>query len=350
MSRIGIIVNPMSGKDVRRIIGYASVVDAVEKVEVVRRILAGLQFFGIEEIYFMPDPDNYFKRVMNSLHKKDLDVLEGRVRVLDFPPMGEARDSMLAAEIMNGMNVDCIITLGGDGTCKAVASSCGETPVLPVSTGTNNVFPYRIDGTIAGLVAGAFAKNYHFSESMVRRANMFNVYVNGDLVNHALIDVVLYNEPFISSRAMWEPEKLLFVAISGPILEPVIGMSSVAQIAQGVFSADVSSGFACSLNPQKPKMKIVSPIAPGLMSELIISETEVVKSGRKYRIGTELPVRWCTVAVDGEREVEVDLNEDVVEFELIENMVRVVEPWKVYSEALRDKNFQDSPKKVCSVN
>jgi len=339
MSKIGIVVNPMAGKDVRRIIGYASVVDAVEKVEVLRRILSGLMFFEVEEIFFMPDPDNYYCRVMDSLHKRDFERLEKKVKVLDFQPRGEDVDSKRAGQLMNKLQVDCIITLGGDGTCKAVASGCGNTPMLPVSTGTNNVFPYRIDGTIAGLVAGAYARNNQNSENMIRKANMFNIYVNGTLLNHALVDVVLYNEPFICARAMWEPEKVLYVAISGPINEPVIGMSSIAQIASGgVF--DDSSGFACTIDPGKSLMKIISPIAPGLMSEVHISKTEVIKAGIRYRIMTELPVRWCTVAVDGEREIEVDIQDDIVEMELLPDEVCVVDPWKVYSEALRKDIFR----------
>lgn len=342
MSRIGIVVNPMAGKDVRRIIGYASVVDAVEKVEVLRRILSGLMFFEVEEIFFMPDPDNYYCRVMDSLHKRDCERLGKRVKALDFQPRGEAVDSTRAGQLMNELEVACIITLGGDGTCKAVASGCGNTPMLPVSTGTNNVFPYRIDGTIAGLVAGAYARNYRNSEKMIRKANIFNVYVNGTLLNHALVDVVLYNEPFISARAMWEPEKVLFVAISGPINEPVIGMSSIAQIARGGVS-DNSSGFACTIDPGRSFMKIISPIAPGLMSEVHISKTELIKAGIRYRVMTELPVRWCTVAVDGEREIEVDIKNDIVEIELLSDEVSVVEPWKVYSEALRKKVFRRDP-------
>ena len=33
----------------------------------------------------------------------------------------------------------------------------GEIPLLPISTGTNNVIPEFIEGTIAGLAAGYFS-------------------------------------------------------------------------------------------------------------------------------------------------------------------------------------------------
>lgn len=36
----------------------------------------------------------------------------------------------------------CIVTLGGDGTNRAVAKESGAIPLVPISTGTNNVFPF----------------------------------------------------------------------------------------------------------------------------------------------------------------------------------------------------------------
>ena len=42
---------------------------------------------------------------------------------------------------MKELNVSCIVTLGGDGTNRVVAKGCGSVPILPISTGTNNVFP-----------------------------------------------------------------------------------------------------------------------------------------------------------------------------------------------------------------
>ena len=57
--------------------------------------------------------------------------------------------------VANG--VRCLITLGGDGTNRIVAKASGDVPLMPISTGTNNVFPVMIEGTIAGLAAGLAA-------------------------------------------------------------------------------------------------------------------------------------------------------------------------------------------------
>jgi predicted polyphosphate/ATP-dependent NAD kinase len=87
---------------------------------------------------------------------EDIDV-SVEARLLDMQLQGTADDSQQAAEIMAGLGVACIITLGGDGTNRIVAKACGDTALLPISTGTNNVFPYVIEGTLAGLAAGILA-------------------------------------------------------------------------------------------------------------------------------------------------------------------------------------------------
>jgi predicted polyphosphate/ATP-dependent NAD kinase len=55
MATVGIIANPASGKDIRRLVAHGSVFDNQEKVNIVRRVLLGLQATGVEEIIFMPD-------------------------------------------------------------------------------------------------------------------------------------------------------------------------------------------------------------------------------------------------------------------------------------------------------
>ncbi len=46
---------------------------------------------------------------------------------------------------MEEYEVDCLIILGGDGTSRAVAKSINETPIISISTGTNNVYPEMLE-------------------------------------------------------------------------------------------------------------------------------------------------------------------------------------------------------------
>jgi predicted polyphosphate/ATP-dependent NAD kinase len=148
MTTVGIIANPASGKDIRRLVAHGSVFNNLEKVSIVRRALLGLQATGVEEIIFMPDYFGIGARAIDGLK------LALKTSTLKMPLRGTQDDSTEAADRFRDMQVGCIITRGGDGTNRAVAKGCGKIPLLPISTGTNNVFPYMIEGSIAGLAAG----------------------------------------------------------------------------------------------------------------------------------------------------------------------------------------------------
>jgi predicted polyphosphate/ATP-dependent NAD kinase len=47
MATVGIIANPASGKDIRRLVAHGSVFNNLEKVNIVRRALLGLQAIGV---------------------------------------------------------------------------------------------------------------------------------------------------------------------------------------------------------------------------------------------------------------------------------------------------------------
>ena len=151
MATVGIIANPAAGKDIRRLVAHASVFDNNEKVNIVRRVLLGLEATGVERVLLMPDYFDIGGRALHGLH------LSLQVDFIDMPTEHNDADSAQAAARLHEMGVGCIVTLGGDGTNRAVAKGCGAIPLVPISTGTNNVFPTMIEGTIAGLAAGLVA-------------------------------------------------------------------------------------------------------------------------------------------------------------------------------------------------
>jgi predicted polyphosphate/ATP-dependent NAD kinase len=52
---IGIIANPASGKDIRRLVAYGSVFDNVEKTNIVKRILKALDALRVRDVFIMSD-------------------------------------------------------------------------------------------------------------------------------------------------------------------------------------------------------------------------------------------------------------------------------------------------------
>ena len=56
--------------------------------------------------------------------------------------------SGLLASIVAKRNFACVAVMGGDCTCRVASKGLGEIPMIPVSTGTINVFPQRVEGTL----------------------------------------------------------------------------------------------------------------------------------------------------------------------------------------------------------
>ncbi len=137
---VGIIANPAAGKDIRRLVAHGRFVTNQEKVNILRRVLAGIESVGVRRVVFMPD--------MDGLGHGSLDTsIEGlSVEFVDILVTNKEGDSTRAAEAMQDRGVGSIVTLGGDGTNRAVAKGAGDIPIVPISTGTNNVFPRMIEG------------------------------------------------------------------------------------------------------------------------------------------------------------------------------------------------------------
>ncbi|MEN6479454.1 MAG: NAD(+)/NADH kinase, partial [Anaerolineales bacterium] len=147
---VGIIANPASGKDIRRLVAQASTVPDHAKASVVAQALLGLGAVGVEQVLMMPDEQQLGLKALWRLGPGEQRRLP-QVEMLAMSVTGKAADSTQAAAEMRARGVGGILVLGGDGTARAVSRGAGEVPLLCVSTGTNNVLPVFIEGTIAGM-------------------------------------------------------------------------------------------------------------------------------------------------------------------------------------------------------
>ena len=146
MTSIGIIANPASGKDIRRLVSHATVIDNNEKINIVERIVLGAQALGVDQVFMMPDSYNMGYRVEDKLNT--CNELNCKINVINMLRFDGIEDTINAAYFMEKNNVGCIVTLGGDGTNRAVAKKIINTPLIAISTGTNNVYPVMLEGTI----------------------------------------------------------------------------------------------------------------------------------------------------------------------------------------------------------
>lgn len=119
MSSIGIIANPASGKDIRRLVSYATTIDNQEKVNIVKRIVLAAQAMGVDTVWFMPDTFQIGWAVIEDLSRDE--KLTADCRLLDIPLTATSQDTTAAAAEMERLGVGCVVVLGGDGTSRAVA-------------------------------------------------------------------------------------------------------------------------------------------------------------------------------------------------------------------------------------
>ena len=287
MATVGIIANPAAGKDIRRLVAQGRFVPNQEKVNILKRILAGLNAVGVTRVVMMPD--------MARLGSGALDGGQFGIQAefVDMPVFNAERDSIRAAGIMAEMDVGCIITLGGDGTNQAVAKGCGDVPLVPVSTGTNNVFPVMIEGTLAGLAAGLVASELVPLDEVTARSKRLEVHVDGALKDIALVDVAISKERFVGARAIWDMSTVdeLYLARAEPAS---IGLSAIGAQLMPVSLTD-TRGLHIRLG--EGSEAVAAPVAPGVIIPVNIERWAAIEYGDEV----DIALRPCTVALDGER-------------------------------------------------
>lgn len=303
---VGIIANPASGRDIRRLVAHGTVFDNNEKTAIVRRVLLGLEAVGIQQVAYMPEHDfGILPRALSELHGHSLQL---EASPLEMPVLGTSADSSRAAQLLAALGAGCIITLGGDGTNRAVARGCGTVPLVPISTGTNNVFPTFMEGTIAGMAAGLVARGVR-NEKMVRRVPQLEVRVDGVVVESALVDVVVSSLPFVGARALWDMSVVREVVLAH-LAPATIGLSALGgALLNSGHEQDERAGMHIVLGAGGPQVLV--PLAPGLIKWVGVSKYKPLAKDDIVRFQPGAG----TLALDGEREIELSAT-SVVEVRL----------------------------------
>ena len=94
---IGVIANPASGKDIRRLVSYATTIDNNEKVNICKRIVLAAQGLGIERVLFMPETFMIGWAVREGLESDG--VLRAEVGLLDFEIEAAPRRTRLGRRV-----------------------------------------------------------------------------------------------------------------------------------------------------------------------------------------------------------------------------------------------------------
>ena len=295
MTTVGIIANPAAGKDIRRLVAHGRVVSNQEKANILRRVFAGVVSTNADRILVMPDHSGLTRPASHDV--------DGRINIeyVDMPVADHQGASTNAARAMVDQGADCIVTLGGDGTNRVVAKGCAEVPLVPISTGTNNVFPANTEGTLAGISAGAMATGIISRDEACNRSKRIDIYVDGTRRDDALVDAAVSTQMFVGARAVWDTSTLhaMFLTRAEPAS---IGLSSIGSRIMPI-PIDEEYGLYIRLDgePGPNATTVRAPIAPGMISDVKILDWRKLSPGEKI----EIDLQPGTIALDGEREVEL---------------------------------------------
>jgi len=291
MGTVGIIANPLAGKDIRRLVARAASVSDADKISIVQRVALGAVEGGATRLLVMPDGKHLARRAIDPL---DLAI---PVETLDVAVTGYGVDSELAAEAMAKADVAAVVALGGDGTCRDIAKGWQDAPLVALSTGTNNVFPLAIEATTAGIAVGLVASGRVAAAEVGERAKVIHTSVAGEEADLALVDLVLLDGRFVGSRAVWNTDTLKAAVVA--IAEPsAVGLSAIAAYSRRR-SRREPGGLALTFGPGGAVRR--APVAPGMFADVSVASIDDLDEGES--------LRWIGPGVltfDGERDRVVD--------------------------------------------
>jgi len=168
--------------------------------------------------------------------------------------------------------------------------------LLAVSTGTNNVLPEFIEGTIAGLAAGYVATRAVELTSVCLRHKWLQYSVDGREVDRALVDIAVLRGQFLGARAIWSTDDLIQIVATRA--DPAsIGISAIAGMVRAVTPQE-PLGLAVEISRDADAC-VQAAYAPGLIGRVGIHAVRLLQLGEAVILPDERPLM---LALDGERE------------------------------------------------
>jgi len=303
---IGIIANPASARDIRRVVANAGNLQITDRANILVRLLAAAASCGVQRALVMPDRGGI--RALLERHIKRGDASLPAVEFLDMEPESTVEDTYTATRLMQRAGVGAIVVLGGDGTHRAVVRELvnlddARIPIAGMSTGTNNAFPEMREPTITGIAVGLHVSGRIGRDDALLPNKLIEVAIDGPHApprhDIAIVDAVISHERSIGARALWKPEALdaAYFAFADP---QAIGLSAIGGLLQPVGRQD-RGGLAVTIasNGRPAVLSLTAPIAPGMLRPVPIA-------GWQRMMADEPMTAECeagTVALDGEREL-----------------------------------------------
>ncbi len=287
---VGFIVNPVSGRDVRRVAARAGNSTPQDKRNQVTRAVIGAVAGGAERILVVKEPFRISSGAVTELR------LDAKIEILDVGARVRAEDTERAALAMREAGCGAVIVLGGDGTNRGISRVWPDAPLIPISTGTNNVFPELVEATLAGAAAGLVASGRVRLPEVAEPVKVVRIAIEGQPEDLALVDATLLVDDFVGNLLPFDAGRIRRAVLTRA--EPAaIGVSPIGGL---VCPCHADDEFGVSLEcaaPGEGGRALLVPIAPGLY------RTVQVTGWKRLELGEPVVVRGPGVlAFDGDRE------------------------------------------------
>ncbi len=317
---LGLIANPAAGKDVRRLVAPGTIVTNEVKVGALAGVLTGARAAGERRVMYLPDPKQLVRRAA-EMCGSDLELAP-----IAGPGTATWLDTMAAASALRDAGADAVVTLGGDGTNRAAVLGWRDIPVLPISAGTNNAFPSHLDGTVAGLAAGAVSSGRVGLGEVARQRPVVQVLGDAGVDDVAVVDAVALRAGPVGARALYDPGALQLAIVVGP--QPTVtGLAGMAALFCPDAGPEDAVVMAFGAGPARTVV-----LAPGLLAS-VLARARVLAPGEVVSVKGP-----CLLAYDGERDRAV-ASGAVVDFQVRAEGPRVIDAGR----ALRAAALCDRP-------
>ncbi len=289
---VGLILNPMSGRDVRRLVGRAQTESLEVKRSQLARAVVGAAAGGARQLHYVRDVFRLAEQALEYLQLDDVKLTQLEIGPLTTTPA----DTTRAALAMREAGCAALLVMGGDGTSRIVASAWPDVPLVALSLGTNNVFPERVEATLAGAALGLVASGRVALAEVARRAKVVRAKFADGKETLALIDAVLVADDHPGSLLPFDAGKIRRAILSRA--EPdAVGMSPLGGLLLPTRKEDDAGVDVTCCAPGQGGRALLVPISPGLY------RTAFVTDARRVALGEVIVVEGPGILeFDGDRE------------------------------------------------
>ncbi len=259
------------------------------KRDIVARVAAGADAMGVTDIYITREPFQISSGALQHM------PLQANVHVVEHTLTNDATDTERSMQAFLAAGCRTFVSLGGDGTNRAIVRAAADIDLVPLSTGTNNVFPVLAEPTVAGMVAGLNARGQldpANAQGVKQRVKVIHLDTPGGS-DVALVDAVLLRNDHVGNLLPFDAERIAQILLTRA--EPnSIGMSPIGGFVQPVYAQDNHGLLVTTALGAEP---LLAPLSPGLFRPVAVDTVSEIA------FDVAVPFRGPgVVALDGDRE------------------------------------------------